>query len=735
MVLGGTDRRGDIIAVAVIVVALTTFFFDILFLGSSLFYRDIATYHYPSKRVIRDIVARGDFPLWNPVHAGGQPAAANPEYEVFYPGQWPIFLPSFDFGFRLHIILHYYLAALGTYALMRSLGARAAASCATALGFALGGPMASSSNILPGLFSMAWLPLILLFARRFLRQGRRRDFAIGALLLAMQELIFDPAVIVATWALVGGYAIYRWLIGRDSPRLGRAAALIVAGVLAGAVQVLPLIDHAHDSTRSRPLPFAMTSLWSLPLGRVAELINPHTVSVYVHGEGGPLVQSIYLGYVTLLAVITGLALRDRRVVVATLVAAGAWLVALGDSTPLLKFAFDHHLLPSLRFPERFVMTSALLLALSGGLILDRIIHESRARRMALVVAVGLCLAAATALPMLARAGALLLILAVGSRLPESAWSMVLVAFVLADLAPFFFELTLRIEGRYFTEPPRVLQELSPDRDQYRVFHQAEWHETSPTAMLYFTGPAKWWNLRNGLIPRITSQWGIRTVLQRDSDLTNLLPTVDLIDAMWEVQRKRGDWAEMFMAMSNVRYRTAYRPYAEELGRHTDYRDLQPIVFVPVGDNPRFYFADELVRSVTKDDFVRNLVTGSHSRRVAFADIAPFPPGAGRLLRVAERTNDATIDVDASTRSFLVIANTWHKYWQARLDGVLVPIVRTNLAYQGVVVPAGRHSVELRYRNPLIVIGGIISAITALILLIASTGLRGGSLPADCPARS
>jgi hypothetical protein len=46
---------------------------------------------------------------------------------------------------------------------------------------------------------------------------------------------------------------------------------------------------------------------------------------------------------------------------------------------------------------------------------------------------------------------------------------------------------------------------------------------------------------------------------------------------------------------------------------------------------------------------------------------------------------------------LVLAQPWAPGWRARVDGAPAPLVRTNIAGLGVVMPAGRHSVELDYR--------------------------------------
>jgi uncharacterized membrane protein YfhO len=92
--------------------------------------------------------------------------------------------------------------------------------------------------------------------------------------------------------------------------------------------------------------------------------------------------------------------------------------------------------------------------------------------------------------------------------------------------------------------------------------------------------------------------------------------------------------------------------------------------------------------------------------------------------VREWANGARIDVAAAGRAFLVMSVTPHKYWRITIDGKPAQSMVTNIGYQGVVVPAGRHVVEMRYRNPLIAIGAAISAATLLALTIVFCRMRG-----------
>src|SRR5919106_1430455 len=56
---------------------------------------------------------------------------------------------------------------------------------------------------------------------------------------------------------------------------------------------------------------------------------------------------------------------------------------------------------------------------------------------------------------------------------------------------------------------------------------------------------------------------------------------------------------------------------------------------------------------------------------------------------------ADVIVDANSPALLVVRNGWDPGWQATVDGRPTPVLVTDYLLQGIVVPAGRHTVELR----------------------------------------
>ncbi|HEX2121985.1 MAG TPA: hypothetical protein VHL59_10125, partial [Thermoanaerobaculia bacterium] len=273
--------------------------------------------------------------------------------------------------------------------------------------------------------------------------------------------------------------------------------------------------------------------------------------------------------------------------------------------------------------------------------------------------------------------------------------------------------------------PPTLRHFHPDRKAFRVFHEADWYGREPVATPYFSaGDAVYWIVRNGIMPMLPAGHGLKMVIDRDYDKTALLPTLDLIDSVWDVKRSgRTDWWRPFAAMSNMWYRAEYKPFAEEKKRtRGNLKVAEPIDFREIPERyPRYYFADEIVTIRDRRDFAGRLSKPRHSLTAAFIREPSFRPARGVVYGYDETANTAAIDVESSGKAFLVMSVTPHKYWRVTIDGRRVQPLVTNIGYQGIVVPAGRHRVEMRYRNDLIAHGVKIS-LAAVVLLGAAAVL-------------
>jgi HEAT repeat protein len=75
----------------------------------------------------------------------------------------------------------------------------------------------------------------------------------------------------------------------------------------------------------------------------------------------------------------------------------------------------------------------------------------------------------------------------------------------------------------------------------------------------------------------------------------------------------------------------------------------------------------------------------------------------RVTRFSANRLEVDVDAGAGADMWLAYADVWHPFWTARVNGEPVPVVRANLAYKAVRLPAaGRSRVELTCSSPLLV---------------------------------
>lgn len=765
-------QRNDVIAVALLTAILTIFFADVLAGAGVLYARDLLPYSYPGKKVLREVVLNGEFPYWNRALSAGQPMAANPAHEVFYPLTWLILLPDYDYAFQLFIVLHVYIAAWAMYALLRSLALSTAASFLGALSFAAGGVMLSYLTLLPFLASAAWMPLVLLFVRRTLRDRTWRDFVLAAVFFAVQLTITEPTTLLQTGLLAGLYAIHHGL-RTDGPRtalrnVAVVGAISTAALLLAAVAVLPAVDHALTSVRGRGIPYGVVVQWSTPPARLAELAHPF---LFGHQSAGglrlywgrslygdrsvPFLLNIYPGILVTLLAISGALVRIRGTRLFLVAFATSVLLALGESTPLWQWLYEIGAVRAIRYPEKFLLMGIFALTVFAAKAFETLLAGDVRIRRTLLRLAGMVTAVAVVagvvslsrhypalfagtwkpgrelfddmlrvsrmdwLVAVARGALLTGLVWSFARSRRSVWLSLAGIFCVLDLALLLPDLAPRAPAEYLEEPPAVLKDLPEPRDRYRLFAHAGWHRAKETVQPYYAPHRDVdWVRRNAALPLIPNAFGVQTVLEGDYDSTFLLATEEFEKAARELANRTPRWMEIVAGMSNAHVRTAYVDPREELPRiGGDLRKVQPVRALSLPPVDRYAFARRVETALDAEAFVNALASGRYGLETAFVNgPLSFAPAPGIVHRWSETANTARIEVETAGPAFLTMSVTRHKYWTATIDGAAVPLVPTNLAYQGLVIPTpGRHVIEMRYRNPLIAAG---AAITAASLLAA-----------------
>ena len=744
-----TDRTAIVLLLALLAIAYA----DILILGRGFYVSDVGVYHYPMKHVVREAVRSGEFPYWNRLYSGGAPLAANPAYELFYPPQWLVYVLPFHFGVQLHILLHFAIAMTGMFLLLRRLGISIAAAAFGSIAFVFCGSYASLSSKLPILFSISWLPLALWLLMRFMESRTAARLLPLAAVLAMQWILGEPTAVMQTWAIIGGYSLLR--IVRKADKAKRIAATlgiaIGSSLLLASVQLLPAIDFVRDTVRTKTFDFRVVANWSTPPIRLVELILPGVLRHVTTANGNPLMTTIYpfradaylteiyAGLVIVLLALAGVfaGVRDRWLFLGTI--AASVIVAMGEHTPLLRILYDTGLLSAVRFPEKFLLTAAFAMAVWGAIVFDRLLAgDRRVIRWASGLAIVWLLISIVLLVNsdknyfainCVRAALIAAWLWLMRTRRTNAIAIAGVVLLAADLGYGTLNAVPRARREFFDPPPAL---AAVDASQpYRIFNEVAWlgWEGDPLVNRAFDAPsgsALWWLMRNSAFPEIPAMRGLPLAMEDDIDLTSLTNTDDFRQAFKGARSTHLPDADApYARMSNVGWRVQLHPFGNTLPLRLD-ADVSkdtPVDIVPVPRTERYSFAGRLERAVDAGGFRYAVERNAADPAVAYIAAEPFAPAPARVTRVLETANTATIDVTAAGRAYLVASVTGHRYWFATIDGQPAPLIATNLAYQGLVVPAGTHTIAMRYRNPFVLIGGAVSLLTLIALAIAAFHLR------------
>jgi hypothetical protein len=754
---GVNDVKKELAAGLSLVATVTLFFSDILFAGLNLYLRDIQRFYYAYRAVLAQILRSGELPFWNRFASGGQPLAANPAHEVFYPAQWLVAFGDLRTMVHLEVILHYPIAALGFYLLSRSLGCRRWVSWLAAFAFALGGLMLSFGSLFPFLFSAAWLPWIAYFFRQ-------RRLALAAISLGLLLLAADVSMILQAGALLMAYGLYK--------RRGAAAALVIAvSILIGAAQIVPALDLQRDSGRGNDLSLTRASTWTMPASRPLELIWP-TLFASASSEAyffwgaerlyprqqTPLFLSLYPGLMVTILVIAGFIRRLRGAAFAAAVALLSYLAATGPLFMLMyRLGFR-----SLRYPEKFFVTAIFAFAIFAAMAAEEAARDATFRRTCAIVAaviagVTAVLTALTGLPAfdgifatfwrlpaidsdlsarfqagmltsLAIAAVITLIFATERISPRLRVAIVMLI-VIVDVGIRVDRVMPRITADYYTPPPATLA-LAKEPQPVRIYSHADWQRrTEPQPPLPFG--IRSWILRNGLLPYGENIWGFEGLADFDPDKTKLVPTIEYDNLLDRVRRSRPDRMPLVLAMGGATHVSTVIPMDPQvIADPRRFDQIAPVVFSRLRNAGRFYFARQLVAARNVEDVAQKILSNEPLPiDIAFTADA-FSPAPGRVIRAQESANRVALDVEAAGRGFLVLAITPHRYWAATIDGKPAALVRANVGFQGLVVDGGRHHIELRYRNPVV----IASAWISLLAFIATAGaaLRRKAQPPPSP---
>jgi Bacterial membrane protein YfhO len=692
------------------------------------FYRDFGALGYPGAIFTRDSLLRGELPLWNPDSHCGVPWLA--QMGQWYPPAWICFFLPLPWAENFSMLAHLWFGGFGMFWLLRRWNVGNFAAAFAAFSFVFNGVSLSCLQWGNYIAALAWLPWIVGCVIASWRGGGRW-LPLAAIASAMQVLTATPEITLLTWIFLGvvwlGEIFSREIKIFISARRIFFVVLIAAGIT--MIQMLPFFDLLAHSQRNSGDAGAV--VWSMPGWGWANLLVP-----LFHGYQSPqgtwfqsgqdFLQSYYLGAGVLTLAVAGASIARNRIAGAvTAMILFCWLAAPGPNGffyEQIKKIFP--LIGIARFPVKFTILTAFLAPLLAAFGIERVHEEKKSRRI-LAIAGTSVLISMTALLCFARQ----------FPFPYDNWNVTFfnticrAVLMLVLIAGIFLLLKIKnLPARIFLQ--LVLLGILP---LDALTHSPKIAPTLPVQILapgiwQASGkpPLKFGEGRIMVSPDAERQLLYSRVADMNSDFIGKRLAewynLNLLDGLPKVTGAVTLRPAHFDILEGYLYYTA----GGHCGRGLV--DFLSVAWLSSPDNPTQWQARTnflpLVTAGQKPVFASDekILEGITAENFEPREIVYLPEAERHLVTVTNQSictatnfifssDKIEADVNAAAPGIVVISQSYYHLWNAFVDGKPAPLLRANLAFQAVEVPAGNHHVKLIYRDPCLKMGAVLSLLS------------------------
>ncbi len=346
--------------------------------------RDLSVFFIPPRMLWVEAIKKGEIPLWNPYSYSGHPLLATLQPGVFYPPDALLLILPFDLAFNWIIVIHFFLAGATAYLLLREMKASLPACLAGSVIFMLSGYLFSAHNVISTLFSVAWVPLIVLLFRRAIKDGSALYGVFTGVILAVMFTAGGVEVLLGTAGLLLITALFPSVIifGDDGfQNLKRRLSLFMLSIaiflLLSAVQLLPFLELARASTRAGGLSFFEATTWSFDLKDFIQFFIPDPYGYGISDEkywaNQSWLKTVYTGAIPFALSAFFFAKEKKKALPFIFTGLFYLLLAMGKNNFFYLYLYEWApFFNKFRYPVKFLFVPFLFLSISSGLGYDRL---------------------------------------------------------------------------------------------------------------------------------------------------------------------------------------------------------------------------------------------------------------------------------------------------------------------------------------------------------------------------
>ncbi|MDP1722128.1 MAG: YfhO family protein [Candidatus Gottesmanbacteria bacterium] len=659
---------------------------------------DIHRAYYFYRQFFNNFLAQGVWPWWNPYNFAGTPFIAHPIVNMLYPPNWLFVLLPLNIAYSWHIALHLLWAMTGMYTLLRrelsnnpiiklsneksnfsilcpmSYVLHPIGPWIAGLVFGLSGFFAARiwAGHVDVIAAASWMPWVVCafgaisklktknskLEEYTQKYQERRRIVIAAVVLAMQLFAGYQTMAMLTLEAVGIMAAITFISQRASmKRIVIVIASIALSVLLAiglfAVVLLPQQEFFRQTIRTYALPYSWIAYGSFEWRSLGQFFNPFFFGDQLTYSGPPPNFAEHAFFVGRVGLLVVLAVLLFRLPRVLKIPKSPMILAFGC---IAFFGLWVSMGPNAPIDLQYILWK---------LVPTYKFLRIPPRHLILVAfglsgLIGMSIHAIRSQHIVRIAG-------------------VLIAAEMIFYSHHFITLKPVPETRHDVDLIKILKQ---NRDPYRVL----------------TNFGAWAPPRDSFDFDAGMQYGVFNATGYDTMI--LKPYYAFIDA------SNGK------TTPSILDHDVQIPYLNIFSKATDFLNIKYILH-PRAYDPLFGTKDPRFRLI-REDVARDYRLYENTTvfpRFYFADHKE-----GKVNIVKYSPNEIILSTQSTTGATLMSSEVYYPGWEGFIDEQKVEIIKANNAFRALFVPAGNHTVIYRYNPRIFVIGGVISFITAGIMV-------------------
>jgi len=702
---------------------------------------DIITQIYPWKRVTVDALKHRELPLWNPYSFSGTSHIGNYQSAVFSPVNALFLVLPEKHAWSLMILFQPLLAGIFMYLFLRRLMITPMGALLGAISYMFCGFMTVWMAYGTLGYAVLYLPLVLYGIHRYMGSGSRLGggIAVIGLTLSFFSGHFQMSTYVMLYAV--SYVFFIYVGQRNTARLLWMTALLLCAVGLAAPQIFAGFAAYTEAVRSSLFLKGEVIPWQY----IVTLFSPDFY-------GNPVTRNDWFGHYAewagyvgvaplLLALFAIFVNRTRARIYFAVMAVIS--LSLAYQTPLVDLLFALKIpVLSTSSASRIIVLLSFSLSVLAGMGLDAMIENWKADRKKTLIR---------------WAGSILItvvgiwaVLFVARPLPVEKLTVAIRNMYLPTL---FALITLGVAGAGLFVPKKIrialplLLIIISGADMYRF--AAKWMPFDSSDLVYPHIPVikklqSLVSLSQGRVfgnigNEVGSAFGVPLIEGYDAVYqyrygkfisAASAGKIRQVDRSVVVFDKKGLYAEDMLQLLGVRYYAHKKsdgrlPWAYSFWDLPQYNRIWEDDHFEILENtqslPRAFLASSYVVKKSDTEILSALFAKDFDRRNSVVlEVEPkFTPeeGPGTATISSYLPNSVVIDVASEAPKLLFLSDVYDAGWRAWVNGVPTEVYRADYDFRAVAVPAGTHTVVMRYMPRSVVWGFVVAGFATLGLAV------------------